>query len=33
VAAAGYATDPQYAEKIIAIIKAHNLGELDRGRD
>ncbi|RDU99243.1 glycoside hydrolase family 73 protein [Trinickia dinghuensis] len=29
VAAAGYATDPQYASKIITIIKAHNLSQLD----
>lgn len=29
VAAAGYATDPQYATKIIQIITAHNLGMLD----
>jgi flagellar rod assembly protein/muramidase FlgJ len=29
VAAAGYATDPQYAQKIVAIIKAHNLTSLD----
>jgi flagellar rod assembly protein/muramidase FlgJ len=29
VAAAGYATDPQYAQKIIAIINAHNLTSLD----
>lgn len=29
VAAAGYATDPQYATKIISIIKAHNLSSLD----
>jgi len=29
VAAAGYATDPQYAQKIIEIITAHNLGMLD----
>lgn len=31
VAAAGYATDPNYAAKIIAIIKAHNLSALDIG--
>jgi flagellum-specific peptidoglycan hydrolase FlgJ len=29
VAAAGYATDPLYAQKIIEIIKAHNLSALD----
>lgn len=29
VAAAGYATDPDYASKIITIIKAHNLSSLD----
>ena len=29
VAAAGYATDPQYAQKIISIINSHNLGSLD----
>ncbi|MET3232306.1 UNVERIFIED_ORG: flagellar protein FlgJ [Burkholderia sp. 1263] len=29
VAAAGYATDPLYAQKIVSIIKAHNLGMLD----
>lgn len=29
IAAAGYATDPNYATKIIAIIKAHNLSKLD----
>lgn len=29
VAAAGYATDPQYAQKIISIIKAHGLTSLD----
>lgn len=29
IAAAGYATDPQYAAKIISIIKAHNLSSLD----
>ena len=29
VATAGYATDPQYADKIIAVIRAHNLGRLD----
>ena len=29
VAAAGYATDPQYATKIISIIRAHNLSALD----
>jgi len=29
VAAAGYATDPQYAAKIISIIRAHKLALLD----
>jgi flagellum-specific peptidoglycan hydrolase FlgJ len=29
VAAAGYATDPDYAAKIISIIKTHNLSALD----
>lgn len=29
VAAAGYATDPNYAAKIISIIKTHNLSVLD----
>lgn len=29
IAAAGYATDPQYAAKIISIIKAHHLSQLD----
>lgn len=29
VAAAGYATDPQYANKIIEVIRAHNLSALD----
>lgn len=29
VAAAGYATDPNYAAKIISIIKTHNLSALD----
>ena len=29
VAAAGYATDPQYADKLIAIMRAHNLALLD----
>lgn len=29
VAAAGYATDPEYAEKIIEIINAHNLSNYD----
>jgi flagellum-specific peptidoglycan hydrolase FlgJ len=31
VAAAGYATDPLYAQKIASIIKAHGLGSLDIG--
>lgn len=30
VAAAGYATDPAYADKIISIIRAHNLAHLDQ---
>lgn len=30
VAAAGYATDPNYADKVIGVIHAHNLGTLDR---
>ena len=29
VAAAGYATDPQYADKIISVIRAHKLDQLD----
>jgi flagellum-specific peptidoglycan hydrolase FlgJ len=29
IAAAGYATDPDYASKIVSIIKAHNLSTLD----
>jgi flagellar protein FlgJ len=29
VAAAGYATDPDYASKIISVIRAHNLGRFD----
>lgn len=29
IAAAGYATDPDYATKIISIIKTHNLSALD----
>jgi flagellum-specific peptidoglycan hydrolase FlgJ len=29
VAAAGYATDPQYAQKIMAVIQAHNLTRWD----
>jgi flagellum-specific peptidoglycan hydrolase FlgJ len=29
IAAAGYATDPQYGQKIVSIIKAHNLSALD----
>lgn len=31
VAAAGYATDPQYATKLISIIRRHNLANLDGG--
>lgn len=30
VAAAGYATDPTYADKIISVIRAHGLAALDR---
>lgn len=30
VAAAGYATDPDYADKIISVIRTHNLAELDK---
>lgn len=29
IAACGYATDPQYANKLVSIIKAHNLSALD----
>jgi flagellum-specific peptidoglycan hydrolase FlgJ len=29
VAAAGYATDPQYADKVIAVMRAHNLAQCD----
>ncbi|PYE21324.1 flagellar protein FlgJ [Paraburkholderia silvatlantica] len=29
IAAAGYATDPQYAQKLASIIKSHNLLSLD----
>ena len=29
VAAAGYATDPDYAAKITSVIRAHNLGRFD----
>ncbi|WP_155626942.1 glycoside hydrolase family 73 protein [Burkholderia diffusa] len=29
IAKAGYATDPQYADKVIAIMNAHRLAELD----
>lgn len=32
VAAAGYATDPQYAGKIISIIRAHDLTQFDGRR-
>ncbi|MFM0022207.1 glycoside hydrolase family 73 protein [Paraburkholderia azotifigens] len=31
IAAAGYATDPQYGQKVVSIIKAHNLSTLDQG--
>jgi flagellar rod assembly protein/muramidase FlgJ len=30
VAAAGYATDPAYADKVIATMRAHNLAQYDR---
>jgi len=30
VAAAGYATDPQYAAKVIAVIRSHNLTQYDK---
>ena len=30
VAAAGYATDPQYADKVIAVMRQHKLGDLDK---
>jgi flagellum-specific peptidoglycan hydrolase FlgJ len=29
ISAAGYASDPNYAQKIISIIKTHNLSSLD----
>jgi flagellar rod assembly protein/muramidase FlgJ len=29
IAAAGYATDPQYGQKLVSIIKTHNLSSLD----
>lgn len=29
VANAGYATDPQYAQKVISVMRAHNLSTLD----
>jgi len=29
VAAAGYATDPQYAQKIISVIRSHDLAQFD----
>lgn len=31
VAAAGYATDPDYADKLCSIIRKHNLADLDKG--
>jgi flagellum-specific peptidoglycan hydrolase FlgJ len=31
VAAAGYATDPGYSDKLITIMRAHNLAALDAG--
>lgn len=30
IAAAGYATDPQYAAKVIAVIRSHNLTMFDK---
>lgn len=30
---AGYATDPQYAEKLIATMRANNLAEIDKKKD
>ncbi len=30
VAAAGYATDPDYADKLCSVIRAHNLAALDK---
>lgn len=30
IAAAGYATDPQYAAKVIAVIRSHNLTQYDK---
>lgn len=30
VAAAGYATDPDYAAKLVSIIRAHNLATFDK---
>lgn len=33
VAAAGYATDPQYAYKLVSIIRKHGLSNLDAGDD
>lgn len=30
IAAAGYATDPQYAAKIIAVIRSHDLSRFDK---
>jgi flagellar rod assembly protein/muramidase FlgJ len=29
IAAAGYATDPQYGQKLVSVIKTHNLSALD----
>ncbi|MEI7954415.1 MAG: glucosaminidase domain-containing protein [Verrucomicrobiota bacterium] len=31
VAAAGYATDPEYANKLCALIELHHLADLDKG--
>jgi flagellum-specific peptidoglycan hydrolase FlgJ len=31
IAAAGYATDPAYANKIISVMRAHNLAQFDKG--
>lgn len=30
IAAAGYATDPEYANKIVSVIRAHNLIQFDK---
>lgn len=31
IAAAGYATDPNYAGKLVGVIRGHNLAALDKG--